>query len=154
MFKQWDPLLQWRRGIYFIQFNTRKKRKKTGPTESKDSRMVSAASQVFRMRSRFVSLFIEKTQKPTKKNPRKKPPVPTLKHSKFNGQISFFLIMDNDYPGSVSSLHFVLRKSQTNVSELVHIFRIRTSSILYIFLNINCILLNKDQYILPNTEFL
>lgn len=116
--------------------------------------MVSAASQVFRMRSRFVSLFIEKTQKPTKKKTSEKKPVPTLKHSKFNGQISFFLIMDNDHPGSVSSLYFVLRKSQTNVSELVHIFRIRTSSILYIFLNINCILLNKDKYILPNTEFL
>lgn len=70
MFKQWDPLLQWRRGISLIQFNTWEKRKAAGPTESKDSKMVSAASQVFRMKSRFVSLFTE--QNPN--NPQKTHP--------------------------------------------------------------------------------
>lgn len=114
MFKQWDPLLQWRRRIYLIQFNTRKSRK-WQVLQKPDSKMVSAASQVFRMKTRFISLFIEKNPNNLqKKPPSNKQSAPTLKHSKFNGEISFFLIMDNDYTGSVSSLHFILRPVSMN----------------------------------------
>lgn len=61
--------------------------------------------------------------------------------------------MDNDYTGSVS-LHFILRKSRTNVCELTF-FGIGTSSIFHFLTeNIKDIFLNKNNYILLNTEFL